>query len=293
MEKILTTINIGNIKIKIPPSNFTASTQEMYSLAHSHAKFEFHIVFRGSITMDVEDKKITMRTNDSILLFPDAFHRISHQDENSAILSFSFPIERNDKQGETDYYTVFQEFINREGEYAIVQQNPLIAEYFKRINANIHLNAVFAKESVKALLILLFTEILLPVFTSSKVFNLTPTEATEYDSRTQMIENYFNDHYMENISLSQLSTILCLSEKQTNRMIYKAFGAEFRDCLNKIRLKSAQKLLRETDSNIKDIAEAVGYQSYNGFYLAFKKKYGISPLDYRDQFRILSDTNSN
>lgn len=281
MKELLTIVNIGNIKLRIPPTNFTASTKEMYSLAHSHANFEFHIVFRGGMVMDVEDKKINMRPNDSILLFPDSFHRISHQEENSAMLSFTFPIEKINKQGAVDYYSILHEFINREGEYAIVQQNPLIAEYIKRINANLYLDTVFAKESVKALLILLFTEMFLPVFSNSKITETASIEATEYDSRIQMIENYFNDHYMEDISLSKLSAMLCLSEKQTNRMIYRAFGAEFRDCLSKIRLKTAKKLLRETNDDIKDIAEAVGYQTYNGFYLAFRSKFGMSPAEYR------------
>lgn len=285
MKELFTTVNIGNIKLKIPPSDFTASTKEMYSLAHSHANFEFHIVFRGGVVMDVEDKKINMHPNDSILLFPDTFHRVSHQDENSAVLSFTFPIEKINKHGEPDYYSVLHEFISREGEYAIVQQNPLIAEYIKRINAHLHLDTVFANETINALLVLLFTELFLPAFSNSKISEAISAEATEYDSRIQMIENYFNDHYMENISLSKLSSMMCLSEKQTNRMIYRAFGAEFRDCLSKIRLKTAKKLLRETDDDIKDIAEAVGYQTYNGFYLAFRSKFGLSPAEYREQSR--------
>ena len=281
MKEILTTINIGNIKIKLPPTNFTESTKKMYSLAHSHANFEFHIVFRGGIVMDVEDKKIHMRPNDSILLFPDTFHRISSQEENAAVFSFVFPVEKTNKQGEPDYYSILHEFISREGEYALVQQNPLISEYIKRIKAHIHLDTVFAKEALNALLVLLFTEMFLPAFSNSKISELTSTEATEYDSRIQMIENYFNDHYMEDISLSKLSAMLCLSEKQTNRMIYRAFGAEFRDCLSKIRLKTAKKLLRETHEDVKDIAEAVGYETYNGFYLAFRSKFGMSPGEYR------------
>ncbi len=286
MKDVLTVINIGNMKIKIPPSDFNSSTNKMYSLAHSHANFEFHIVFRGNFVMDIEDKKINMRPNDSVLIFPNTFHRISSQDENSAMLCFTFPIEKNDKQDESDYYTIFREFVAREGEYAIVQQNPLIGEYVRRINAHLNLNSVFAKETVKAFLVLLFTELLLPAFGNSNISDTTAIETTEYDSRIQMIENYFNDHYMEDISLSKLSAMLCLSERQTNRMISHAFGTEFRECLSKIRLKTAKKLLCETNNSVKDIAEAVGYQTYNGFYLAFRSKFGISPLKYREQKKL-------
>ncbi len=285
MKEILTTITIGNMKIKVPFSNFsgTCDPDKSLSLAHSHANFEFHILFRGSAVMDIEDQKFTMRPNDSILIFPDTFHRISYQEDNSTILSFSFPVEKIIKATESDYYSVFMEFVNRENEYALIQQNPLITEYIKKLNAHLNLDTIFSKESARALFVLLFSEMFLPVFSKSKILSSETSESSEYDSRVQMIENYFNDHYMENISLKKLSEAMCLSEKQTNRMIKKAFGAEFRDCLSKIRLKSAKKLLRETNEDVKDIAAAVGYQSYNGFYLAFKSKFNISPLDYRSQ----------
>lgn len=283
MRDILTTITIGNMKIKVPASDFSGTTNsdKALSLAHSHANFEFHILFRGSAVMDIEDQNFTMRPNDSILIFPDTFHRISYLEDNSTLLSFGFPVEKITKVTESDYHSTFMEFVNRENEYALIQQNPILTEYIKSLNARIHLDSAFSKESVQALLILLFTEMLLPIFSKKKTLNNESTKGSEYDSQVQMIENYFNDHYMENISLSNLSRTLCLSEKQTNRIIKRAFGAEFRECLSKIRLKSAKKLLRETNTDVKDIAAAVGYQSYNGFYLAFRSKFNKSPLEYR------------
>jgi two-component system response regulator YesN len=49
-----------------------------------------------------------------------------------------------------------------------------------------------------------------------------------------------------------------------------------------MRMKSAKELLSDSDIEIRSVAEKVGYQSYNGFYLAFKRAVGMTPEEYRD-----------
>ena len=89
---------------------------------------------------------------------------------------------------------------------------------------------------------------------------------------------------MENISLKNLSEILYLSEKQTDRMIKKAFGEGFRQHLCRIRMLVAQRLLTDTDKSVEKIADEVGYRSYNGFYISFRQKHNMTPIEYRNQF---------
>ena len=86
---------------------------------------------------------------------------------------------------------------------------------------------------------------------------------------------------MEDISLSELSEKLSLSEKQAARIVFGLVGVGFREHLVKIRIKSSAEFLAESDMNIKEVAERVGYSSYNGFYSAFKKIMGITPEEYR------------
>ena len=141
----------------------------------------------------------------------------------------------------------------------------------------------FSQNMEEALLVLIFSELLCQIFGGNAPVKRDEQELAENDQRAYIIEDYFNHYYMEDISLKKLSALLCLGEKQTNRMIQKAFGENFRERLSKIRLKAAEKLLTESDLDVKNIAETVGYQSYNGFYLAFKSKTGLTPLEYREK----------
>ncbi len=282
-NNIITT-ELGNIKFKSDLLGLCTATDKTLSLPHSHANFEFHIITKSSATLDIEDKSITLYQNDAVLLFPGSFHKFSHQDENFSILNFSFFMEENITRS-GDHFSVLSENLDKESGYLIIRQNTLLCDYIKKIVTNLNLKNPFSGDIVKSLLILVFSEIFLPYCSKAPSSYDIQSEISEHDSRVFMIENYFNDHYFEDISLAKLSKLLCLSEMQTNRIIKKAFKTDFRNCLSDIRLKSAKKFLRETDQSVKDIAEAVGYQSYNGFYLAFKSKFGITPLEYRAKNR--------
>ena len=134
---------------------------------------------------------------------------------------------------------------------------------------------------MRARLTLLFTNIFSKL-TSDKTTPDKLPSTQEYDTRVYIIEEYFNEHYKENISLKELAKRLYLGEQQTERIVKKIYGVGFRKRLLKIRIKSAMELLAETNKSILQISEEVGYESYNGFYNAFKKLTGSTPEKWRN-----------
>jgi len=51
----------------------------------------------------------------------------------------------------------------------------------------------------------------------------------------------------------------------------------------KLCLERAKELLEITDDTINQIANKVGFDTYNGFSTAFKKAYNIAPTEYRNR----------
>ena len=72
-----------------------------------------------------------------------------------------------------------------------------------------------------------------------------------------------------------------LSERQANRVVVKLYGMSFHQFLMETRLNQAMKLLTRTNLNIKHISELVGYESSTGFFIAFKKRFHVTPGEYR------------
>lgn len=66
-----------------------------------------------------------------------------------------------------------------------------------------------------------------------------------------------------------------------SRIIKNNTGQTFTQVLQNTRLKKTAALLRSTDMAVADIAQYVGYSNYTHFYQIFRKKYGVSPAEYR------------
>jgi len=274
-------VDIGNIRIRVSLGGFRSVGDKTHSLMHNHANFEYHMILQGSARFDTEEYTYPLMQDDAVLVFPYAFHRFSDQSRDSAVLSFSFSVSKVQKSRGKDYYSAVCERLNRENIVLTIAQDASMADELRKIMQNIYSEKLFAEEETKALLILLFSKLLSHLSEDERDKGEDYTESAEYDARIYMIEEYFNEYYMEDITLRQLSELLGLSEKQTERMIDRAFGEGFQQHLCRMRLKMAQDLLRGSDTEVKEIAETIGYRSYNGFYLAFKKNLGCTPMEYR------------
>ncbi len=277
-------LTLENIKIQVSLQGFGEGDYKQNSPIHSHASFEYHMVFQGSASLESERHTVELEKNDAVLVFPETFHRFSRQDEDSAILSFSFTLTRDEKRARKDYYALIADRLGNQEDFLVFSQNTQAADYLKHIMANVYSRNAFSTDETRAWFVLLFSQLLSFFIKLSTSSDALP-ENTEYDTRVYLIEEYFNEYYMNDISLRELAKRLHLSERQTDRMIQKYFGNGFRVHLRKIRLKSAQSLLRDSGEEIKRIAENVGYRSYNGFYEAFKSAFGVTPLEYRTERR--------
>ena len=125
-------LNIGNIKVKIQILGLTQQANKTTPLTHSHASFEFHTMLRYGATLEFESDYLRLSEGESLLIFPEIFHRFSQQDEGSAIASFSFFVERCDNKKE-DYYSLISDKINPSNPSYLLFRSELSAEYIKKI----------------------------------------------------------------------------------------------------------------------------------------------------------------
>jgi AraC-like DNA-binding protein len=110
-----------------------------------------------------------------------------------------------------------------------------------------------------------------------------------YDERgnKKMAEvyTYIRENYFKLISLEKISKIARMSPFTFSRFFKKNCGAGFVEYLNRVRTNKACYLLRETEYQVHDIAIECGFASISNFNKQFRKTEGISPRDYRAQFK--------
>ncbi len=103
-------------------------------------------------------------------------------------------------------------------------------------------------------------------------------EFENYDSKYISRAKYFiSNNYFKPISLSDVSSYVCISEEYFSRLFKKELGINFVEYLNEYRIKKAKILLLSRDLNVTEVGEMVGISNPSYFAAQFKKFYGYSP----------------
>lgn len=93
--------------------------------------------------------------------------------------------------------------------------------------------------------------------------------------------DYMEEHYEEELTIEQLSTIAHLSRFYCQRLFYRLTGYTVSEYLRSVRLKMAAGLLKADSGKIMDIAMQCGFSSHSTLTRAFRQCYGMSPAEYR------------
>ena len=105
------------------------------------------------------------------------------------------------------------------------------------------------------------------------------------NKRMSDVYTYIRENYFKPIPLEKIAKIAKMSPFAFSRYFKKNCGAGFIEYLNRVRTNKACYLLRETEYQVHDIAMECGFASISNFNKQFRKTEGISPRDYRAQFK--------
>ena len=91
-------------------------------------------------------------------------------------------------------------------------------------------------------------------------------------------------HYRQPLTIETVATAVSSSPRQLQR-VYAQFGEmTFKEDLLARRMTAAAELLVEQRAiPVRDIAHLVGYRQAPHFAQAFRRRYGLSPSDFREQ----------
>ncbi|RUT36017.1 response regulator [Paenibacillus zeisoli] len=105
---------------------------------------------------------------------------------------------------------------------------------------------------------------------------------SSYNRLVEDAKEYIRQHYRESeISINKVCEHLHISTGYFSAIFKKEVKMTFVNYLLGIRMEAAQELLRNTELKAFEIAEQVGFADPNYFSFCFRKKFGISPKEYR------------
>jgi len=120
----------------------------------------------------------------------------------------------------------------------------------------------------------------------SSVRGVTTQPATEDPLALRQkwaIEDYINQHFTDNSGIEGLAKALYLSQRQTSTLVKRFFGEDYKAIIIRRRMELAEIYLQNPDKPLEQIAYEVGYRSYSGFELCFKRFFGTTPQKMRNK----------
>ena len=99
--------------------------------------------------------------------------------------------------------------------------------------------------------------------------------------RLRSVIAYINENYSQKIYIEKLSDMIAVSNDYFTKMFKESIGKTPIDYINGLRVNMAMKLLFDTDMQMSEVADKVGFCNPNYFHKIFKQYMGISPLNFR------------
>lgn len=93
---------------------------------------------------------------------------------------------------------------------------------------------------------------------------------------------FVKENYADRILVADAAAKVDFSQAHFMRLFKQTMGVSFGAFLKEYRLAKAEEMLRTTNESVLDVAQDSGFQNFSYFIRAFKKKYGKTPLKYRE-----------
>lgn len=105
---------------------------------------------------------------------------------------------------------------------------------------------------------------------------------SSYNLLVEDAKKYINEHYQDHdISITKVCKQLHISTGYFSNIFKKETKMTFVNYLMNVRMDAAQSMLRLTDLKAFEIADQVGFSDPNYFSFCFRKRFGISPKEFR------------
>ena len=243
-------------------------------------------VYSGHLKLKFEDETLVLEEGQLVLMNSNVVHSLEIESENDIILGIQ--IER--------------EFITQDLLHGLSEQGPVM-EFL--VNTLLGKESGFTylitsdqnDEKLKTLFEDLFCEYLSPSFCSSELvicymrilfikLMKHPSSSIKMSTHSDILAllNYIEDHASD-CTLQEMGDRFGFSPKYLSSLIKKKTGKSFSEQLLEARLRSVRNYLSSTSIPIADLAEQCGFNNKNFFYQKFKKAFGMTPNEYREQQR--------
>ncbi len=272
--------SIGSMALKYVFSKEDSVCKFQEVVPHCHTTLEFFFILEGTAQAHINHQIQELKQGEVCIIPEGYLHFIRIEDASCRLCHFLLYITLTDDIENLEEGRYAYELINAIDEPLCFGYGSSCEQYIKQIDVA-EASDLLGMLKLKRLCSVVLLEMLRHIEQTKK--QIHPQVLHEYEdeeallTRISKLESYMSKNYMKKITLHDLAKHLNLSERQTLRCIRRFKRAGFSELLTDMRMSKAREMIETGSLSLNEVATAVGYSSYQGFYNAFVKKYGASP----------------
>ena len=95
---------------------------------------------------------------------------------------------------------------------------------------------------------------------------------------------YVDLHYRDRFTLRDMAAALYISPNYLSDLFKKNTGMRLSDYITEVRLEKAREYLMDVHYKVRDVSTLVGISDPRYFSSVFRKKYGMTPMEFRNEY---------
>ena len=249
---------------------------------HSHQYFEIAYILNGRIEHICNDEQVSLQEGDLILLRPGDLHTYKRFNDTVDCIHRDICISQDLFKSVCDFldHNLFN-FITQQNQciYATLAENQLTYFESNWNFINNHFGNVQISNSDKTMISLraALASIISIIYSNQSSLDST----SSYPIWLKNLLSRFTKRDFIQGGIAYIIKDIPYSQAHICRIFKKFIGETITDHLNTIRLNWAKTFLENSSTSISSIAEEIGFTSESYFIKLFKKKFNLSPAQYR------------
>jgi AraC-like DNA-binding protein len=254
---------------------------------HIHDEYEIYFLIAGERFYFIENKSYHIKTGSLVFINHNQIHKTS-QSENSfherALIEFNAQPFHSflETTAELQLSQFFQEKhlilqLNESEQAYVLSLFDQIAKELKEKNTGYQMITMttlarifFFAQNIK--------------YQSMQLYHQLSMPTTSIHKTVSEVASYISTHYDTVNTLEDTARKFYISKSYLSRIFKYVTSYTVNEYINLTRIQQARHLLRNSNLNVSEISEKIGYNSVSYFERVFRKHTETSPLKYRKHF---------
>lgn len=261
----------------------------------NHNFWEFLFVDSGVIEVIAGNQKLMLEKGQIIFHEPGEFHALRANGKiapNLIVVSFdcnepcmNFFRKKTTTLDSTEHFYLSTIISEARKTFYTPLNNPLVCKLQR------YTDTEFGSEQIiKIFLELFLIHILRRLLPKGGEQPLVPPQVKKNnDEVITQIRQYLYAHVYDHVTVAQICKDNMIGKSRLQSIFHKYEGCGVIDYFSRLKINMAKVMIREKKYNYTEIAEILGYSSYQYFSLQFKKYVRMSPSEYSSSTKIFTE----